>query len=408
MRLHRGTLMPETIPLVVGSEPWSLTVPADRAVHVRRASFVPPSAGAAELVRAALERPFKFEPLRRALTPDDRVAVVIDPRLPHLTEMLAEVLSHIGSAGVPLAAVTVVSPPGAPQPWIDDLPEEFEDITAETHDPDDVQKLMYVATTKGGRRVYLNRRVAEADFVVVLAGRRYDPHTGYAGAEAALFPALSNAETLAAFADRFSSAAPDGNRETEAAEVAWLLGAPFFVQVIEGEAGTVHGVVGGLFESGAEGIRQQDARWRGAISEEVDTVIAAVSGEPDAITFLDLAQAAATAARAVKKGGRIALLTTAAPELGPGAELLRKLEGPTGAKKLLANEKPSDWAAASLWVYAAKSASMFFASGYPEDVAEELFCTPIYTRSEAQRLIDTGTGTVLLIPDAHRAMITVD
>ena len=399
--------MPETTELLVGSHPWTLLVPADRVVHVRRANVVAPAAGAAELVREALEKPFKFEPLRRALTPDDHVAVVIDPRLPNVAEMLAEVLRHIGTAGVQFSAVTVISPPGAPQGWIDELPEEFEDITAETHDPADVQKLMYVATTKGGRRVYLNRRVGEADFVVVLAGRRYDPHAGYSGAETALFPALSNDETRAAFAGQFTSSAPDGNRETEAAEVAWLLGAPFFIQVIEGGAGTVQEVVAGLFESGAEGIGRQDARWRGTVEAEVDTVIAAVSGTPDNVTFLDLAQAAATAARAVKKGGRIALLTSAAPDLGPGAELLRTLEGPAGAKKLLAKEQPADWAAANLWVYAAKSASLFLASGYPDDVAEELFCTPIRTPSEAQRLIDTGSGTVLLIPDAHRAMITV-
>ena len=131
-----------------------------------------------------------------------------------------------------------------------------------------------------------------------------------------------------------------------------------------------------------------------------------MSGEPGTITFADLARAAANAARAVKKGGRIALLTTAAPDLGDGAELLRKLDGPQGAKKLLARQKPADWAAAALWVYAAKSASLFLASGYPDDVAEELFATPIRTRPEAQRLIDAG-GTVLLIPDAHKAMVTV-
>lgn len=399
--------MPETTELLVGSHPWALTVPADRVVHVRRGTYAAPTASAADLVRDALEQPFKFEPLRRALTPDDHVAIVIDPALPHLAEMLAAVLRHIGTAGVPPSAVTVVSPPGAPQTWLDELPEEFEDVTAETHDPADVHKLMYVATTKGGRRVYLNRRVGEADFIIVLAGRRFDPHAGYAGAETALFPALSNEETRAAFAGQFSSAAPDGARETEAAEVAWLLGAPFFVQVIEGANGTVQDVVAGLFESGAESIRRQDARWRGTIEAEVDTVIASISGAPEAVTFLDLAQAAATAARAVKKGGRIALLTTAAPDLGPGAELLRQLDGPAGAKKVLAAEKPSDWAAASFWVYAARSASLFLASEYPDDLAEELFCTPIHKPSEAQRLIDTGSGTVLLIPDAHRAMVTV-
>ncbi|MBP3957965.1 DUF2088 domain-containing protein [Gemmata sp. G18] len=398
--------MPETTELIVGSQSWTLTVPGDRAVTVRRADVTAPAGSPQQLVQHALEKPFNFEPLRRALTPDDRVVIVIDPRLPHLTEMLAEVLRHVGSAGIAPAAITVVSPPNAPQTWIDELPDEFADVTAETHDPATEPKLMYVATTNSGRRVYLNRSVAEADFTIVLAGRRYDPHVGYAGAETALFPALSNEETRAAFLGEFTSSAPTGNRETEAAEVVWLLGTPFLIQVIEGAGDTIQDVVAGLFDSGVEGIRRQDARWRGAIEEEVDTVIASVSGEPGNVTFSDLAKAAATAARAVKKGGRIALLTTAAPDLGPGAELLRKLDGPAGAKKFLAREKPEDWAAASLWVYAAKSASLFLASGYPDAVAEELFATPIRTQSEAQRLIDTG-GTVLLIPDAHKAMITV-
>ncbi len=398
--------MPETTELIVGSQPWRLTVPADRVIAFPRAEYAPPTVSAAELVRAALEKPFNFESLRRALTPDDRVAIVIDPRLPYLTEMLAEVLRHVGTAGIAPAAVTVVSPPGEPQTWIEELPDEFEDVTAETHDPATAPKLMYLATTKGERRVYLNRTVVEADFTVVLAGRRYDPHCGYAGAENMLFPSLSNEETQAALLGEFKSSAPDGNRESEAAEVAYLLGTPFLIQVIEGEGDSVQEVVAGLFDSGAEGIRRQDARWRGTIDAEADTVIASVSGDPANITFADLAKAAATAARAVKKGGRIALLTTAAPDLGPGAELLRKLDGPTGAKRLLAREKPDDWAAAALWVYAARSASVFFASGYPDNVAEELFTTPIRTASEAQRLINTG-GTVLLIPDAHKAMVTV-
>ncbi|MBY0461381.1 MAG: nickel-dependent lactate racemase, partial [Gemmataceae bacterium] len=377
------------------------------AARGRRAPISAPTRTPAELMRAALETPYQFEPLRRALTPDDRVAVVFDPRLPHAGEMLAELLRHLGGAGVTPATVTVVSPAGSAQGWIDALPDEFDELTAELHDPADARKLMYVATTKAGRRVYLNRAVGEADFVVVLAGRRYDPHAGYAGAEAALFPALSDEETQKELAGAFSSAAPDGNRDTEAAEVAWLLGSPFFVQVIEGSGNTVQDVVAGLFESGTEGLRRQDARWRATLDAEVDTVIASIGGESEAVTFLDLAQAAATAARAVKKGGRIALLTAAAPAMGPGAELLGRLDGPAGAKKLLDQEKPPDWAAARLWVFAARSASLFLASGYPDEVTEGLFGTPIRTPSEVQRLIDTGSGSVLLIPDAHKAMVTV-
>jgi nickel-dependent lactate racemase len=396
--------MAEPTELIVGSEPWPLTVPPDRAVPLKREPFGAPTASPQQLVYDALEKPYHFEALRRALTPDDRVTIVIDPRLPHLAEMLAEVLRHLGTAGVPPSAVTVVSPPNAPQTWIDELPDEFADVTAETHDPADAKKLAYLATTKGGRRLYLNRSLVEADFFIWLTGRRYDPFSGYAGAEAAVFPALSNEETRAAFAGEFSTSAPQAS-EGEAAEIAWLIGTPFLVQVIEGEGDTVQEVVAGLYDSAAEGIRRQDARWRGTVASEAETVIAAISGEPSEITFLDLAKALATAARVVKKGGRIALLTTAAPDLGRGAQLLRTLDSPTGARKLLEKEKPDDWAAAALWVFAAKRASIFLASGFPDEVAEELFATPIRTPSEAQRLIDTG-GSVLLIPDAHKTTVT--
>jgi nickel-dependent lactate racemase len=398
--------MAEATELVVGSEPWALAVPADRALTLQCKEFAPPTASPRQLVQDALEKPFHFEPMRRALTPDDRVTIVVDPRLPHLAEMLAAVLDHLHSARVDPSTVTIVSPPNSPQAWIDELSDEFADVTTETHDPADAKKLAYLATTTGGRRVYLNRSLVAADFMILLTGRRYDPHSGYAGAGAAVFPTLSNVETQTALAGEFTVRAPEA-AEGETAEIAWLLGTPFLVQAIEGAGNTIQEVVAGLLDSAAEGVKRQDARWRGTVAEKAETVIAAVGGDPADISFLDLAKAAVTAARVVQKGGRIALLATAAPALGPGAQMLRRLAGPAGAKKLLAKEKPDDWAAAALWVAAAKHASIFLASGYPDDVAEELFATPIHTPSEAQRLIDTG-GAVLLIPDAHKTMVTLE
>ena len=178
------------------------------------------------------------------------------------------------------------------------------------------------------------------------------------------------------------------------------------MQVIEGAGDTIQEVVGGLPDSSAEGVRRQDERWRGTVSERPDTVIAAISGDPARVTFLDLAKAAATAARVVCKGGRIAILSAAAPDLGEGAQLLRSLDGPAGARKRLAKAKPDDWAACYLWAFAARNHSLFLASGYPDDVAEELFTTPIHSMAEVQRLIDSSER-VLLIPDAHKSMVEV-
>lgn len=400
--------MLDPLELLVGTTPWSLSVPVQQRVELRRTAFNPPSASPAELTRQALEHPVGFEPLRRALTPDDHVTIVLDPGLPAIAAILGEILIHLRSAGVQPEAVTILTPPGASQSWVDDLPDEFADVRTEVHDPAETTKLAYLASTKAGRRLYLNRTLVDADFVVVVTGRGYDPLTGYAGAEVALFPALSNEETRAAFAGQFSTEAPNSKPwpiRAEAEEVTRLFGLPFLVQVIEGTGDTVQEVVAGLPDSGVAGVQKQDARWHATVSEEPDTVVATISGDPARITFLDLAKAAAAAARVARKRGRIAVLTTAAPDLGDGARLLRSLDGPTEARKLLAKEKPDDWAACFLWAFAAKNHSLFLASGYPDDVAEELFATPIHTTAEVQRLIDGGER-VLVIPDANKTMVT--
>lgn len=234
--------------LAVGRGTWALDLPAAKLVPIRPLE-VPsvPTAGPRELVRAALEQPFGFEPIRRGLTPDDRVTIAFDPALPAPAELLAGVLDHLATAGIAPAAVTVVTPPGSPQGWIDDVPDEYADLTAETHDSTDERKRAYLATTKGGRRVYLNRTLVESDAVIVLTGRGYDAVLGYAGGEAGVFPVLGAAD--AAAGGEIGTKAPDADPvglRAEAVEIAWLLGMPFLVQVIEGAGDTVQEVVAGF------------------------------------------------------------------------------------------------------------------------------------------------------------------
>ena len=400
--------MTPRIDLAVGLDCWPLTIPPEKWVGPPLADPTPdPDAGT--LVRAALNAPLGLNaPLRRALTPDDRVAVVVDPRLPHLTDLLAGVFEQVVAAGIPASAVTLVVPPGTPEAWLTHVPDEYADAHAETHDPDDRTKLAYLATTADGRRVYLNRTVVDADFLIVLTGRGYDPVLGYAGAEAAVFPALSDTATRAELAGKVTRN-PPGDEPTparaEAAEVLWLIGIPALVQVILGPGESVAEVVAGLPPSSADGVARQDARWRVRVPDRPDLVVAAVAGDPDRADFGTLATALAAAARVVKPGGRIALLSTAAPPLPDAADVLRKVDDPTDADRWLRKHPPAD-PAALLWAFAARRASLFVAAGWPDDVTEELFATPLASAAEVQRLIDAA-GTVLVLADADKTMAQV-
>jgi nickel-dependent lactate racemase len=393
-----------------GRKRLEFDVPESALAAVRRHPAAPPVTDVAVAVRAALETPHGFPALRRALTPDDHVTIVVDEHLPRVAELLTPILEHLADAHVGSEAVTLLCAPSASkQAWVEDLPEAFEDVHVEVHDPANRKRLSYLATTKHGRRVYLNRTAVDADQLVVLSSRGYDPLLGYSGAQGALYPALSDEATRQETRSRLSMTAPGGAAwpvRQEAEEVAWLLGAPFLVQIIAGAGEEVAHVVGGSLDSAAEGRRLLDARWRLTLDEPVHTVIASMGGDPARHGFDDLAHAAACAARVVQGSGRIVLLTQAAPTLGPEVDTLRQAEDPAKALEVL-RQTSGDTTAAYLWASAAQKAKMYLLSGLDSDVVEELFATPLEQAEQAKRLISPN-GSCLVLPDAHKALAVIE
>src|SRR5262249_3436229 len=96
---------------------------------------MPMIADVAGAIRAALETPRNFPPLRRALTPEDRISVVVDDRLPQLGAMVNEILKYLTEAGVVSDSITLLSPPHSRQAWIDELSDAYQDVRSEVHDP---------------------------------------------------------------------------------------------------------------------------------------------------------------------------------------------------------------------------------------------------------------------------------
>jgi nickel-dependent lactate racemase len=393
-----------------GREHVEYEVPDQQVVRLSRQEPAPALADPVAAVRAALESPRGFPALRQALTPDDHVAVVLDEGLPRLEELVVPVLEHIRKAGVATNAIALVCPPAeAVREWRDKLPTAFQEVALEHHDPTDRKRLSYLATTRQGRRIYLNRTVVDADQVVVLARRRYDPVLGYSGSEGSLFPALSDEGTRKELAARLTAKVPSEESwpvHKEAEEVAWLLGAPFMIQIIEGAGDEIIEVLGGLAESGPEGQRLLDARWRMTAERAADTVVAAISGDPAHHDFADLAQAFAAAARVVKAQGRIVLLSRASPALNRAADLLCQMDDPGQAIAVVRKETPFDSAAAFQWASAAEHASLYLLSDLPADTVEELFATPLERAEQVQRLIQSD-GTYLFLPDANKSLAVV-
>ncbi len=225
-----------------------------------------------------------------------------------------------------------------------------------------------------------------------------------------LYPGLSDEATRDEVATHLHLEAPGAEPwavRREAAEVAWLVGAPFLVQVIEGAGSDVSHVIAGTVRSSAEGQRLLDARWRVVVDRPADVVVASLTGDPAGLDAADLARAFFTATRVVKPGGRVVLLTEAAPALGPSYDLLRQREEPAAALQLILKERPADLATGFMWASAACQARLYLLSGLPSDSAEELFVTPLEHAAEAQRLL-AGDTSCLFLPDAHKTLAVVE
>jgi len=373
----------------------------------RSQSRPPPLPDIGQAIHDALEMPHGFPALRKAITPDDHLAIVVDNRLPHLEEMLQALVEYLVQVGIRPTAITLIysSPPSSGSGGLASYPE----VRFEIHDPSHRKKLSYLATTRQGRRLYLNRTAVDADQLIVLASRGYDPLLGYSGSVGALFPALSDEETKQLLSAELSSDIPNTELwpvRREAEEVAWLLGAPFIVQVIEGSDQEIIHIMGGLADTGSEGEQLLNARWRMRVDRPADVVVAGLTGEPARHGFTELASALACAARVVKPRGRIVLLSQAQPELGPSAQILRQSDEPSIALKDLRLQKPADIGSAFQWASAADHAEIFLLSRLEPDVAEELFTTPLSSASQVQNLLKEAE--VLFLEDANKSNAVVE
>ena len=132
-------------------------------------------------------------------------------------------------------------------------------------------------------------------------------------------------------------------------------------------------------------------------------MVAGVGGNPLRHDFADLARALDCAARVVKPGGSIILLTRAKPELGRGLELLRQAEEPAAGLALLKKERPPDIPAAYQWARAVQRASVYLFSELPADTAEEIFTTPLDNPKQINRLL-ARSGSALFLADAHKTL----
>lgn len=380
-------------------EQLTLEIPEDRLIGQWQGPAGVAPEDVERLVVEALEHPRQYPPLRQAVVPGDQVVLALDAREPHTSAVLRGVCEVLRKAGVAPASITVLSslglpPGGAPL----QLPD---DVSLVVHDPSDRNELAYLASTKSGRRVYLNKLLTDADFVLPIGRLGVDDVLGTRGPWSTLYPSLSDLETLQAF----QGWATEDNRSheqpsqglSESIEAAWLLGSQFQLGIVPGVNGPVEVVAGldsAVREQGAEALNRS---WTFRAETRAELVVAGIGRSGLPTTLEDLANGLSTAARLVERGGRIVILSRAEGELGPAFQKLVAVDNPRVALKALrGHESDPDYAAARALASALAWADVYLLSALKADDVEDLAMVPMERAEEARRLVATSRSCVVL------------
>jgi nickel-dependent lactate racemase len=354
------------------------------------------------LVDGAIEQPWEYPPMRQLVVPGDRVAIALDAAVRPAEPLLSAIGRTLSEAGVAPHSLTVLAPERPDDDVERALPPGASIVL---HDPDARDQLAYLATTKQGRRIYLNRVLTDADVVIAVGRMGFDAFLGYRGPWSVLFPGLSDRPTMAEhrmLARDENGAQPRAarGRLDESFEVSWLLGSQFHVALVPGSVGFAEVIAGRESSVRERGIAGLEQHWTFETDARADTVVVGI-GSPGAVSGMDsLGQGLLTATRLVRRGGRIVALSRATGEMGPSLRALGTAGHPSEvAGALKGHERDPDYLVARRIAHALTWADVYLLSELDQEVADDLSFVSLESPEQARRLV-TKSDTCLFVSQA--------
>ncbi len=400
------------VTLEFGAEPVTLDLEAEQLVELLGGDDCPSIADVAGAVTQAIEQPLAFPSPRRAVVPGDHVAFVLDYGIPQPAELLAPLVEHLVGAAVQPVDIVIVEVPHSKSAsnglTADAIPPG---IRLVRHDSLDRDRLSYLASTKSGERIYLNRDVVDADLVVLVGRVDYHSILNYRGTGSGLFPGLADDATQKQFRRQITAAITKTSQRAarhEVDEVAWLLGIQFAVQVVLGRGSEIVSVLAGRCgEVQQESERRLDRFWNRTASRRAELVVAAISDKPKNQGFEQLGLVLETALGLVQDGGRIVVFSSLDAVPGVNLSSAQKIQDPAKIMDHVRSHPEAD--AISTWQIASacRRCRVYLHSRLPNEFIEDLAMTPIDSAAEVQQLVKQ-VSSCMILNDAQLARVTVE
>lgn len=304
-----------------------------------------PLVNVVEAVRQAVENPLGTPPLSRLVVPRDKVVIVVSDvtRLWVRSDVLIPVLLDVlNKAGVPDRDISIVFATGDHRAQ---TPEEHamilgEDISSRIglfdHDCH-ASDLVNLGVSSRGTPVLVNRRVFQADRVILTGGIAYHLLAGFGGGRKSIAPGVCGYETIQRnHALALKDAGPAGVNPSvgtgklsgnpvheDMLEITRKVGVDFIVNVVVNEKMQYVKVLAGeLSDAHLAGCKVVEEIFGIDIDKKADLVIASCGGYPKDISHYQSIKALDNASHAVMDGGVVILASECSD--GVGSEPFRK------------------------------------------------------------------------------------
>lgn len=353
----------------------------------------------------ALLTPLGLPQLCQCSVPGDRIVIAVDPNTPQVAATINTVWEELHGSDLTELNITVLLPSDATgNEWkqlIEELPVHVRNQAAiHIHDPVDESKRHYLASSAGGERIYLSQHLVDADLIITVGTIAFDPLLGYRGTNSAIFPALSDTDTIKKFhGTGHSELTPDDKRPVRELmeEVGWLLGTQFAVQVIPDSQGVIAFAFCGLPDQVMEaGKTCLSEHWTVCLEDSLELAVISVSPSMPQFGWKQLGTALEAVTRVVEDDGRIVVVADLPAPDSPAFQMLRRCSEPADLVKPLNLEPTHDAVEIIQLIKALGRFRVYVMSGLPADVVEDMGMLAVANEAELQRIVSSSERSAVI------------
>jgi len=382
-----------------------------------------------QAIDKVLEQPIDSPPLDTFLQTGDTIVIIVSDitRYTGANLFLPQLIRHITRKGIPDKKISIVFALGIHRPMTfdeqkkvvgDEIAERF---TMENHAIKDETHLVALGKTVKGTPVVLNRRVAEADKVILTGAIGYHYLAGFGGGRKSIIPGVASYDACVATHLLVLDPTKPGRHPQARAGI--LRGNPMhedmmeafnflppvflFNTVLSANRAILSIAAGNGAAAFYEGCRFVDQYCKVAIAEKADVVIASCGGFPKDINFIQSHKTLEYAMNALRPEGVMILVAACTEGLGhPDFARWLRFQDPLEMEAELRKHFQINGQTAYATLLKARSARILLLSELPDAIVHALSMTPVRSieeaLSEAYRLVGENPS-VYVIP--HGSMI---